>query len=77
MRYKNGSAVRLGDRVRLSNGDEGTVVFSIDTDEYSPDFPKAEWSYLSKGVMVRTTQGALVHFEGDEVVSLLAEGKYT
>src|SRR5258706_11614974 len=61
--YPDGTEARLGDRVRFSNGDEGVIVFSIDADEYAPDFPKAEWAYLGKGVMVRTVQGALVHYE--------------
>ena len=63
MRYPDSRQVRLGDRVRLSNGERGTVVFSIDTDEYSADFCKAGWSYLNKGVMITTDMGALVHYD--------------
>jgi hypothetical protein len=79
MRYPDGSEARLGDRVRFSNGDEGFIVFSIDTDEYAPDFPKAEWEYLGKGVMVRTVQGALVHYEDPNVgvISLVERAKHT
>ena len=63
MRYPDGTEIRLGDRVQLSNGEKGTVVFSIDTDEYSDEFPKAQWSYLNKGIMVKTDKGALIHYE--------------
>ena len=62
MNYTNGLPIKLGDQVRLSNGETGTVVFCIDTDDYSKDFPKEEWAYLKVGVMVRTNNGALIHF---------------
>ena len=63
MKYPDGTEARLGDRVQLSNGESGTVVFSIDTDEYSADFPKEQWNYLARGIMVKTDAGAFVHFE--------------
>jgi len=63
MNYPDGTSIRLGDRVKLSNGDTGTIVFSIDTNEYSDEFPKTKWEYLKAGVMVRTDRGALVHLE--------------
>jgi hypothetical protein len=79
VKYPDGTDARLGDRVRFSNGDEGVIVFSIDTDEYTAAFPKAEWAYLARGVMVRTDQGALVHYEDPNVnvVSLLERAKHT
>ena len=67
MRYSDGKDARLGDRVRLPGGDTGTIVFSIDTDEYGEEFPKNEWAYLKKGVMVKTNTGALIHYEGPNV----------
>lgn len=63
MRYSDDTEMRLGDRVQLSNGETGTIVFSIDTHEYSDEFPKEQWIYLNKGVMVKTDKGALVHYE--------------
>lgn len=39
----------------------GTVVFSIDTDEFSSEFPKLDWEYLGRGIMVETEQAGLVH----------------
>jgi hypothetical protein len=74
MKYTDGTEARLGDRVQFSNGERGTVVLSIDTDEYSPDFPKKQWSYLAKGIMIKTDGGALVHYEDpniDEIVLLM------
>lgn len=65
MQYSNGVEIRLGDRVRLSNGEEAVVVFSIDTNEYAQGFPKRQWQYLGSGIMVRTDNGALAHYQGD------------
>ena len=61
MRYPSGVTIKVGDRVRLSNGDSGVVVFCVDTGEYADEFPKEEWQYLKTGVMVKTNGGALVH----------------
>jgi len=63
MKYLDGTDVLLGDKVRFSNGDCGEVVFSIDTNEYSKEFPEHEWSYLKTGIMIRTSNGALVRLE--------------
>jgi len=71
MRYSDGAEARLGDHVQLSNGEKGTVVFSIDTDEYTDEFPKAQWNYLNKGVMVKTDKGALVHYEAPNLEDLI------
>ncbi len=78
MKYPDGTDARLGDHVRFLNSDEGEIVFSIDTDEYTEAFPKAEWAYLEKGVMVRTVQGALVHYESPKngVISLVKRAKH-
>jgi hypothetical protein len=69
-----GQLIRLGDRVRLGGGVEGVVVFSIDTDEFSPAFPKADWEYLGRGIMVETAQAGLIHLaEANDDVEV-AEG---
>ena len=64
MYYRNGLEVKLSDRIQLPNGEFGSVVLSIDTDEYSVEFPKSEWSHLKEGVMVKADGGALVHLDG-------------
>ena len=71
MKYVDGTEACVGDRVRCQNGDSGVVVFSIDTQSYSAEFPQAEWEYLKSGIMIRTDQGALVHFEDGDGQSLL------
>jgi hypothetical protein len=49
MHYSDGVEVRLGDRVQLYNVEAGIVVFSIDTSEYSDEFPKGDWSISNRG----------------------------
>ena len=59
-----GRLIRLGDRVAIDPGIDGVVVISLDTDEYSPDFPKGDWSDLDSGsILIRTDQGALVELQ--------------
>ena len=67
MKYPDGTEAQIGDRVQFSNGEKGTIVFSIDTNEYSNEFPKKQWSYLKKGVMIKTDKGALIHYEDPNV----------
>ena len=63
MNYLDGTQIRAGHRVRLKSGDVGTIVFSIDTGEYSDEFPRIDWEYLREGVMVKTDRGSLVHLK--------------
>jgi hypothetical protein len=60
----SGTEARLGDRVRITNGDTGTVVASMDTDEYGPEAAKENWAHTGGGILVRTDRGALVQFDG-------------
>ena len=63
MKYADGSEARIGDRVLIRNGDAGTIVISVSTNEYGPEFPRDKWKSLRSGVLVRTDKGSLVHFE--------------
>ncbi len=65
MKDRNGIAIKLGDNVGIVNGETGSVVASIDTNEYTDDFSKDEWSYLEHGIIVRTDHGAVIHFESE------------
>jgi hypothetical protein len=70
---RNGKLIHLGDRVAIRGGIVGVVVFSIDTDEFSLEFPKDQWEYLGRGIMIRSDQAGLVHLpEGDEHTEVIA-----
>ena len=66
MEYEDGSVVRVGDYVETDDGLCGKVAFSVDTEEYSPEYKRDEWEYLKKGVMLKLDDGTLV-FYGDGV----------
>jgi hypothetical protein len=65
--------IRLGDRVLIANHVTGIVVFSIDTDEYSPEFPKEDWEYLGSGIMVQTENAGLIYIAklDDESIEII------
>ena len=62
MTYPDGQQIRVGDKVKLWNGCYGLVVVSIDTDEYSTEYPKEEWSYLKAGILIDSDQAGLIHY---------------
>ena len=74
MKYPDGQEVRLGDRVKLGRNEQGIVVASIDTNEYNPEHPAAQWSYLKKGVMIEFsgTYGLIHYEEPDADLQLIA-----
>lgn len=63
MKYLDGTDARLGDKVRYSDGTYGYVVCSLDTNEYSDDYPKDQWGYLKNGILVVSDLIGLVHYE--------------
>lgn len=72
MRYSDGQEVRLGDRVTLWKECYGTVVCSIDTCEYTSDFPREQWEYLRRGVIIKAEKAGLIHYlEPDEDFELI------
>ena len=34
----------------------------MDTDEYTPEYPREQWDYLERGVMVRSGAAGLIHY---------------
>jgi hypothetical protein len=74
MKYRSGQEARLGDRIRVGGDSSGVVVCSIDTDEYSLDFSREQWSYLGTGVMIQFANYGLVHYtEPDEDLEFLGQ----
>ncbi len=73
MRYPDGQIARRGDRVRLWNGAEGTVVCSLDTDEFSDEYPRDQWDYLRRGVLIHSAQTGLIHYLEPEATFQLLE----
>jgi hypothetical protein len=63
MRYSDGQEVHLGDRVRLGDDEKGVVVCIIDDDQFSPQFPKAQWAYLNEGALVCFPKYGPIHYK--------------
>lgn len=73
MNYFDGTSIKVGDRVRLGINCYGTVICSIDDNEYDSSYPLSEWGYLEKGILVSSPQLGIIHFsEEDEDLELLS-----
>lgn len=72
MHYVDGQLVMLGDKVKLINNNTGVVVCSIDTNEYSDEYPKTDWSYLKNGAMIVFEIDGLMHYEQGDDLSLVS-----
>lgn len=76
MKYPNGLDVKIGDKVKLWEGCHGIVVASIDTGEYSSNFPKTEWEYLKVGVLIDSDKAGVIHyFEPEKSLELIERAK--
>ena len=63
MTYPDGTEIHIFDRIRLA-GRPGRVVFSIDANQFSDAYPKADWDYLESGIMVEIEGLGLIHLTG-------------
>jgi hypothetical protein len=71
--YPDGKKVRIGDRLKLWDGCFGTVVCSIDDDEYTPEHSRDHWAYLKTGILIDSSQAGLIHYNAPEVSFELIE----
>lgn len=67
MKYRDGTGIHLNDKVIFEDGSSGIVVFSIDSEEYSPAYPENDWVYLGSGVMVLSESRGLIHYSSEPV----------
>ncbi|MBZ9882801.1 hypothetical protein LB535_10585 [Mesorhizobium sp. CA10] len=75
MKYTDGTLAKLGDKILVWEGNEGVVVCSMDTDEYSEEYPKEAFGYLERGIMVLSEKAGLIHYVKPEEGMRLIEGK--
>jgi hypothetical protein len=73
VRYPDGQMARRGDKVHLWDGNEGTVVCSLDTDEFSEPYPRDQWDYLRCGVLIDSAEIGLIHYVEAEATFQLLE----
>jgi hypothetical protein len=60
LQYADGQELKLGDHVRVGE-DDGIVVASLDTGEFSDPLGKTQWRFLKTGVLVMLPDHGLVH----------------
>lgn len=66
MIYSDGNEARLGDDIEIDTRYRGLVVANIDGEQFTSDYPKEQWAYLGKGIMVVTDFAGLVHYTSAE-----------
>jgi hypothetical protein len=64
--YPDGRKIMVGDRLKLWDGCFGTVVCTIDDDEYTPEYSRDRWAYLKTGVLIDSSQAGLIHYDVPE-----------
>lgn len=73
MKYTDGKQAKIGDKVLIGGQFNGLVVADLDSDEYSADHSREQWSYLQSGLMIDTDFGGLVHYEQNSLENELIE----
>jgi hypothetical protein len=69
---REGKAHPAWKTVNIKSAINGVVVFAINTDKFSTEFPKDKWLYLGRGIMVETGRVGLVHLEeADEDLEII------
>jgi len=66
MKYSSGEVANLGDKVTLGDGAQGEIVCSLDTGEFSSQFPQTDWEYLKSGVLINFSRYGLIHYQQAE-----------
>jgi hypothetical protein len=60
--------MKLGDNVRLENGEIARIVCDFDNGDFTPEYPESDWrDVASYGLLVVTERGACVQLERTDV----------
>ncbi len=63
MKYATGQIVKLGDRVAMGGGMTGVVIGCIDEGEFADPFLTKEWEFLGVGILVKSPEAGVVHYQ--------------
>lgn len=75
MEYQDKNEAMVGDTIEMVSREIGTVVASLDSGNYSDDYPKSDWEYLNEGLLVDSDSFGLLHFtDNSELVRLVRRG---
>jgi hypothetical protein len=67
----SGRGIHLGDIIEVRGRLRGVVVCVIDDGEFTADYPKAEWAYLERGVLLDTAEAGVVHCTDEQQLVLM------
>ena len=63
--------MKLGDTVRLENGETARIVCDYDRRDFSADYPESEWGDAAlDGILVLTEHGTLVRVVRTDVAQI-------
>lgn len=74
MKYRDGAEVRAGDIVTLGAW-RGTVVFSLDSQDFAEGFVPENWAFLECGIMIDVDGVGLVHETSSEDLEFVSAGR--
>ena len=63
MRYSDNRIIKTGDLVCLRGRQLGVIGCVIDNDDYTDEFPKSDYAYLERGIMLRLSNGNVLYLE--------------
>ena len=66
MNYSDDRKIMVGDKLVLWGNSTGVVVCSFDDGVFSKKFPKSDWFYLKKGILVESITEGVIHIEDSE-----------
>lgn len=76
MRYSDNRIIKTGDLVCLKGKQLGVVGCVIDNDDYTDEFPKSDYAYLERGIMLTLSNGNVLYLEEYiEDLVLISRGK--
>jgi hypothetical protein len=61
MHYPDGQEVRLGDKVALWEGCQGTIVALIEEGWFADGYESDDWAYLERGALIESDAAGLIH----------------
>lgn len=67
MKYKDGTNIKVGDKVIISEKYYGVVVADIDGAKRTGTINKEPWGVLEHGIIIDTDFGGLVHYKQSDL----------
>lgn len=63
--YVDGRRMAVGDTANIPGVGHGKIVAIIDEQEFSDRYPKSDWAYLERGILLEIIGMGLTYYEVD------------